>query len=248
MNDLIKVNKNEQGDFRVSARQLYDALGVSKNTRFSRWFEMNSKQLIENEDFWSVLISTQQNQYGGLKTIQDYSLTIEAAKHIALMSGTQKGSEIRSYFIEVENEYKALINNPAYQMAMGLQASQKLIEQKDQLIAELKPKALFAEAFESTDSLISVGDMAKVIKQNGFDIGQNKLFEWLRENGYLIKRPGLDYNSPTQRSMKLGLFFIKETVIHRSNGISLKKTVKVTGKGQKYFVKKFSEIKEGAAS
>ena len=105
---------------------------------------------------------------------------------------------------------------------------------------ENKPKVLFADAVSVSQTSILVGDLAKIIKQNGVDIGANRLFAWLRDNGYLIKRKGNDYNMPTQYSMDLGLFEVKETAITRGDGhTSISKTPKVTGKGQQYFVNKF---------
>ena len=103
-----------------------------------------------------------------------------------------------------------------------------------------KPKVLFADAISASHSSILVGELAKLLRQNGVDIGQNRLFAWLRDNGYLIRRTGTDYNMPTQRAMDMDLFSIKETAITRSDGsITISKTVKVTGKGQQYFVEKF---------
>ncbi|EKQ11580.1 phage antirepressor protein [Lacticaseibacillus casei A2-362] len=104
----------------------------------------------------------------------------------------------------------------------------------------MKPKALFADAVATSHTTILVGDLAKMIKQNGVDIGAKRLFAWLREQGYLIKRIGADYNSPTQRAMELGLFEVKETAISHSDGhVTVQKTPKVTGKGQQYFINKF---------
>ncbi len=107
-------------------------------------------------------------------------------------------------------------------------------------IEEQKPKVLFADSVETSKSSVLIGELAKIIKQNGHDIGQNRLFEWLRTNNYLISRKGTDYNMPTQKSMNLELFEVKETSITHSDGhISISKTPKVTGKGQVYFVNKF---------
>lgn len=107
------------------------------------------------------------------------------------------------------------------------------------------PKVIFADAVSVSQTSILVGDLAKILKQNGIEIGANRLFSWLRENGYLIKRWGMDFNMPTQRSMNLGLFAIKETVITHSDGhTSISKTTKVTGKGQQYFIAKFLSEKE----
>lgn len=236
MEQIIKINTNEEGEARVSARELYDALNVSKNTRFSRWFETNSKQLIEDEDYRGVLTSTPQNQHGGVQQLQDYALTIDAAKQIAMMSGTPKGREVRMYFIQVEKVW----NSPDQIMARALQISKMKLEHKDKLIAEMTPKALFADAVSASQTSILVGELAKLLKQNGVEMGAKRLFVWLREKGYLIKRKGTDYNMPTQRSMELGLFEIKEHSHINSNGVNVTtKTPKVTGKGQQYFINKF---------
>lgn len=132
-------------------------------------------------------------------------------------------------------------------MAKAVLVAQSTIRQRDQRIKELesdvaaaKPKVLFADAVSASDSTILIGDLAKILKQNGHPIGQKRLFIWMRENGYLIKRQGADYNSPTQRAMELGLFKIKETAITHADGhVSVSKTTKVTGKGQEYFINKF---------
>lgn len=124
-------------------------------------------------------------------------------------------------------------------MAKAILLAQKTIEGQKAQIAEMTPKALFADAVSASSTSILVGDLAKLIRQNGMDIGQNRLFDWLRNNGYLIKAKGMSWNMPTQRSMDMGLFEVKETSITHSDGhISVNKTVKVTGKGQIYFVNK----------
>jgi anti-repressor protein len=103
-----------------------------------------------------------------------------------------------------------------------------------------KPKVIFADSVTTSNTCILVGELAKILKGNGVNIGQNRLFEWLRENGYLVNRKGTDYNTPTQKSMDLGLFKIKETTVIRSDGhIQISKTPKITGKGQIYFTNKF---------
>ena len=124
-------------------------------------------------------------------------------------------------------------------IAKALMVAQKTIENKNKLIEELKPKAIFADAVSASHTSILVGELAKILKQNGVDTGQKRFFEWLRDNGYLIKRKGSDYNMPTQKSMDQGLFEIKETTINHSDGhISISKTPKITGKGQVYFINK----------
>lgn len=114
------------------------------------------------------------------------------------------------------------------------------LEQKDIQIKRLEPKALFADTVSASDDTILIGELAKILKGKGVNIGQNRLFKWMRDNGYLINRRGSDRNVPTQKSMEMGLFQIKETVINHPDGKpSIRKTPKVTGKGQRYFVNKF---------
>lgn len=116
----------------------------------------------------------------------------------------------------------------------------KHIARQNDRIATLEPKGIFADSVSASDTTILIGELAKIIKQNGTDIGQNRLFQWMRDQKYLIGRKGTDYNMPTQKAMKLGLFTIKETTINHSDGhVSISKTPKVTGKGQIYFVNKF---------
>lgn len=124
-------------------------------------------------------------------------------------------------------------------IAKALLMSQKIIDEKQKVIERMAPKAIFADAVAASDSSILVGELAKILKQNGVDIGQNRLFDWLREHGYLIKY-GSSYNMPTQRSMELGLMRIKETAVTHSDGhVSVSKTVKITGRGQEYFINLF---------
>lgn len=139
-------------------------------------------------------------------------------------------------------------------MARALLMAQKTIENNKARISQLesdndrmRPKEIFADAVAASDQTILIGDLAKLIKQNGYDIGQKRLFEWLRQNGYLIKRKGADYNSPTQRAMEMGLFRVKETAITRPDGHTMvNKTTKVTGKGQQYFLNIFLTIDKEA--
>lgn len=131
--------------------------------------------------------------------------------------------------------------NPAEAARAWAEQFEKCNKAEQQLKAA-EPKVIFADAVSASDTTILIGDLAKLIKQNGHAIGQKRLFQWLRENGYLIKRQGADYNSPTQYAMELGLFKIKETAITHSDGhVTVSKTVKVTGKGQQYFINKFAD-------
>lgn len=125
-------------------------------------------------------------------------------------------------------------------MAKALIEAQSVLAAKDKQIEEMKPKVVFADAVATSHTSILVGELAKILKQNGIDMGQKRLFAWLREKGYLIKRQGTDYNMPTQKAMELGLFEIKEGSYVNGSGVNITtKTPKVTGKGQQYFINKF---------
>lgn len=134
------------------------------------------------------------------------------------------------------------LTSPDFLIRLATQLKEEK-EQRKQLEAKVeqdKPKVLFADSVSASKSSILVGELAKILKQNGVDTGQFRLFAWLRENGYLIKREGSDYNMPTQKSAEMGLFEVKQTIITHSDGhITTNKTPKVTGKGQVYFINKF---------
>lgn len=135
-----------------------------------------------------------------------------------------------------------MIASPEFGIKL-LSALKEEREQRAKLESKVEadaPKVLFADAVSASKTSILVGELAKLLKQNGVEIGQHRLFRWLRENGYLIRRNGSDFNMPTQKSMDLGLFTVKETAITHSDGtVTVSKTTKVTGKGQQYFIQKF---------
>ncbi|MEJ7541108.1 phage antirepressor KilAC domain-containing protein [Staphylococcus intermedius] len=235
---MFEIQEKENGEIAISARELYSALNIKK--RFSEWAKTNLKHFKEDRDFTSVLSSTVVNN-GAIRQLNDYALTLDVAKHIALMSGSKKGFEFREYFIQVEKAW----NSPEMVMQRALKIANNTIYQLEAKIERDKPKIVFADAVATTKTSILVGELAKIIKQNGVNIGQRRMFEWLRQNGYLIKRKGVDYNMPTQYSMERELFEIKETTISHSDGhTSISKTPKVTGKGQQYFVNKFLKEEE----
>lgn len=125
-------------------------------------------------------------------------------------------------------------------LSKALLVANSKIDEKNRQIERMRPKEIFADAVAASRTSILIGELAKMLRQNGIEIGQNRLFTWLRDNGYLIKRNGNDYNMPTQKAMEKGLFEIKETVISHSDGHStVNRTPKVTGKGQQYFINKF---------
>ena len=125
-------------------------------------------------------------------------------------------------------------------LALAVLEAQKTIEAQTAEIERMKPKEIFADAVAASRTSILIGDLAKLLRQNGVETGQRRLFDWLRENGYLIKRKGSDWNMPTQRSMELGLFEVKESTVNNPDGsVRTNRTTKVTGKGQQYFINKF---------
>lgn len=234
MNEVIKVTVNDNHEPIVSGRQLHEALGVNSN--YTTWFDrMTDYGFTENEDY--VLLSNFGNQTGrGGHNKVDHIIKLDMAKEIAMIQRTDKGKEVRQYFIQVEKDF----NSPEKIMARALLMADKKVHRLEAQIEADRPKVLFADAVSASHTSILVGELAKLISQNGYKIGANRLFSWMRENGYLIKRKGSDWNMPTQRSMDLKLFEIKETNVQHADGhITVNKTPKVTGKGQQYFINKF---------
>ena len=240
--ELIKVEIKNDTQV-VSARELHKGLKLKK--QFTDWVKQNFNIFIENEDFTFTPRSVNMPN-GGTKTVKDYAITVSMAKELAMMSRTEKGKEYRKYFLELERKW----NDPQEVVKRGyaiLQNENAKLRIENQ---QLKPKALFADSVATAKTAILIGELAKIIKQNGVDkltvggkeiaMGPNNFFKWLRENNYLISRKCTDYNSPTQKAMKLGLFEVKETVRTLPDGhTTIDKTTKVTGKGQIYFVNKF---------
>ena len=231
MNKIINVTLNDSHEPVVSARDLYQALEVTD--RFGRWFErMLAYGFEEDVDYLGREIFHTQAK----KNIQDYILKLDMAKEIAMLQRNEKSKQVRQYFIQVEKDF----NSPEKIMARALlMADQKVHKLEAQIEAD-RPKVLFAEAVSASHTSILVGELAKLLKQNGVDMGANRLFNWLRAHGYLIKRNGRDWNMPTQKSVEMGLIRVKETNITHADGhITVSKTPLVTGKGQQYFINKF---------
>ena len=235
MNEIIKVNYDNDRPT-VLARDLHQFLEVG--SEFSHWFKrMCEYGFSEGTDFSPFLTES-----SGGRPAQDAQLTIEMAKEICMLQRNERGKQARQYFIQLEKDW----NSPEKVMARALQIADKKIKRLEMQIEEDKPKVLFAGAVETSKSSILIGELAKIIKQNGIKIGPIRLFDWMRQNGYLIRRNGSDYNMPTQRAMEMGLFEIKETsIVHADGHTSISKTPKVTGKGQVYFVDLFLSGKAG---
>lgn len=169
-----------------------------------------------------------------------YMITRDGFSLLAMGFTGTKALEWKLKYIEAFNQIEKEWNSPEKVMARALKLADQRIHSLSTQIQQDKPKVIFADAVSASHTSILIGDLAKLIKQNGVEIGQKRLFAWMRDNSYLIKRQGSDYNMPMQRYMEQGLFEIKETAITHSDGhISISKTVKVTGKGQLYFINKF---------
>ena len=233
-NQLVPVQENDNGEVVVSGRMLHEALEIK--TRYNDWFErMIGYGFEENQDFIAITQKRVTAQ-GNVSNYVDHVIKLDMAKEISMIQRSEAGKKARQYFIQVEKHW----NSPEMIMKRALQIADKKIVSLEEKIEADKPKTIFADAVAASKTSILVGELAKLLKQNGVEIGQKRLFQYMRENGFLIKRKGTDYNMPTQYSMERGLFEIKETSIQHSDGhISINKTPKVTGKGQQYFINKF---------
>ena len=220
----------------MSARELHKELNIAG--RFSRWFEQMSEYgFEENVDYTSVQNCTEVQNNGGIQVreLQDYRITLDMAKEIAMLQRNEKGKEIRRKLIELEKAW----NSPEKVMARALDIAHKTIANLQIENEEMKPKALFADTVAASDSSILVGQEAKLISQSGCKMGQNRFFAWLRENGYLCSK-GENYNMPTQKSREMDLIEIKiRTVTNPDGSVRETKTPVITGKGQIYFINKF---------
>lgn len=244
-NDMLPVLENEQGEKFVNARELHKQLLVGKV--FGAWIKekINSYGFIEKEDFIPFL---EKSNFGRPKT--EYLLTLDTAKELAMVQSNEMGRAIRKYFIEVEKQARKLATEyPTYSYMIDdpVARAKKWIEEQEEKqaalrqIEEQKPKVLFADAIQTSKNSILVKDLATLLKQKGLNIGQNRLFEWLRDSGYLLCK-GSYYNKPSQKAMNLELFEMKTHIHTDSNGMMVTRyTPKVTGKGQVYFMNKLLE-------
>lgn len=201
----------------------YKACRETRHSTLWKGSDYSNKKLINESGLYSLVLGSK----------------LESSKRFKRWVTKEILPNIRKHGMYATEE---LLDNPD----LLIQAATKLKEEreKNRLLQEqnkaMKPKALFADAVASSDQSILVGELAKLLKQNGVKTGEKRLFQYLRDNGYLIKRQGSDHNLPTQRSMELGIMEIKETVINKPNGdVKINKTTKITGKGQTYFIDKF---------
>lgn len=210
---------------------------------------MKEYGFVENTDF--VLVSQKcetNNPKNPITEITDHAIKLDMAKEIAMIQRNEKGKEVRQYFIQVEKDY----NSPEKIMARALKIAETKLNvlqlentQQKQLIEQQKPKVLFAESVETSKNSVLINELAKILKQNGYEIGEKRLFAKLRDEGYLIKQKGENWNLPTQKAMEKDLFEVKKTTISKPDGSTITRTTtKVTGKGQVYFVNKFLKSME----
>lgn len=243
--ELLRINyESEQPT--VSARELHEGLEIK--TAFKDWFpRMTAYGFEKNQDF--ILVAQKRatnNPKNPITTYNDYQISIDMAKQICMIQRTEKGKQYRQYFLDLEKAW----NTPEQVMARALKIANneidKLKADNKVLIADterMKPKEIFTDAVESSRTSILIGDMAKLICQNGHEIGQNRLFEWMRQNDYLIKSGG-SKNMPTQKAMEQKLFEVKErTVVNPDGSVRITRTTLVTGKGQIHFINKFARMK-----
>lgn len=232
---LIQTRFNESNEVVVSGRELHEFLEVKSN--YTTWFErMCEYDFQENEDY--VLLSNFGNQTGsGGHNKQDHALKLDMAKEIAMIQRSDKGKQARKYFLEIERKW----NSPEMVMKRALEFANQQVALMEKRMEEQKPKVQLAEAIGNSETLILVRELAKILKQSGHDTGEKRLYKWLRDNGYLVKARGTDYNMPTQKSTDMDLFKLVESVSVTVKGMRANKTAKVTGKGQQYFVAKFNK-------
>ena len=235
MDNLIPVNY-ETDQPCVSARDLYEQLNIK--TAFKDWFpRMCEYGFEEGKDFCSKM-----SESTGGRPSKDADISIDMAKQICMIQRSPEGKQIRQYFLDLEKAWNTPEQIFARALKMADRTIDKLKTEKAALIEDnerMKPKEIFADAVTASKDSILIGDLAKILKQKGIDIGQNRLFQKLRNNGYLIQRRGPSWNMPTQKNMEMGLFEVEERTITNPDGMTkIRKTTKVTGKGQQYFINK----------
>jgi anti-repressor protein len=239
MYELIKVTENN-GKQAVSARELYENLGYAVQ-HWAGWYSkniVNNQFAIENEDYTELPLSG--------RSI-DFALSIDFAKKICMLARTEAGEKIRNYFIEVErrfNKQPLIPQSLPEALRLAADLAEKVQERERQLEAA-KPKIAFAEAVAGSSNSILIRELAKLIAQNGYDIGQDRLFEWLVQKNFIIRKRRwsatkgqyLNEYEPSQLAINMGILESSERVIgDGNNGTFTKITVKVTGKGQEYLV------------
>lgn len=248
MTELIQISTNQDGRPAVSGRELHEFLGVKKD--FTDWakIQVERASLIEGQDY-EVFLLKGVNPHGGRPSV-DYIFSIAASKEICMMSGCERGKQARQHFIECERKLQtfqkaptAITGNDLIKIGQEMNRLNQRLVVAEQKIEADKPKVLFADAVTASSTSISVAVLAKMICQNGFEIGEKRLFAWLRKNGYLCNCGG-QRNIPTQRAIKAGLFEIETRRYKSNDGRPIAYEIAlVTRKGQIYFLNRFHRDK-----
>lgn len=241
-NDLFEVGaKVEGGEVLFDAEQVAKCLGivdVKNGAQYVRWNRVNSYLPFNSPHVAKGDLIPEPLVYKlAFKASNDVAEKFQDWLAIDVLPSIRKHGAYMT-----DNTLEKALTSPDFliQLANKLKEEQTLRLQAEETVKKQQPKVLFANAVETSESSVLIGELAKIIKQNGVGIGQKRLFDWLRDNGYLIKKKGEEYNNPTQKSMELGLFEIKKRPIVNPDGsVRVTKTPKVTGKGQIYFVNKF---------
>ncbi|HBG0652425.1 TPA: phage antirepressor KilAC domain-containing protein [Clostridioides difficile] len=257
MKNLTIIKQNNQ--FLVESREVAELIEKKHDNllRDIRGYKkiLEDSSNLKSQDFFieSTYINTQN------KIQPCYLLTKKGCDMVANKMTGEKGIIFTAIYVtkfeEMERELKeqqpklpTTYKEALQQLLIEVEEKEQLQlenQEKDKVIQLQQPKVLFADSVASSDNSILVGELAKLLRQNGIDTGQNRLFDWLRNNGYLIKRKGEDYNTPTQKSVDLGVIETKEgTRVHPDGHTSITKTPKITGKGQIYFINKFKSSKQ----
>ena len=226
MNELFPIKYSDADEPKVSARELHKALGIEK--RFSAWFDVNSQGFVLGEDFTSVLSGTVVNN-GAYRELEDYDLPVDMAKHICLMSRTDKGKQCRQYLIDLEKAW----NTPEQVMARALKIANKSIEDLKIKITEQKPLVDFAVHVSQSKDTIGMEEMAKIAKDENINIGRNRLIKWLKEKKILQNN-----NTPYQTYIERGYFEVVEVKKDTVYGARVFPKTVITGKGQIWIVEK----------
>ena len=221
----------------VNARELHAFL--ENRDMFANWIKDRIEQygFVENQDFVRYLENSKK-PLGGRPSME-YALSLDMAKELSMVERTAKGKQARQYFIDCEKRLSGSLNAIPQTLSEALRLAADLADEKAALLAEQQrnaPKVAFAEAVSHANDTILIRDLAKVLRQNGVDTGEKRLFARLREQGYLTLQ-----NMPTQRAMDMGLFWVSESVIALPEGDKVRFTTRVTGKGQMYFLSKFRQ-------
>lgn len=240
MNELIKIETNENLEPIISGRELHEKLGV--NSHYKDWIRrMLDYGFTENTDYMVVAQKRASNEIKGFTEYTDHFLKLDMAKEICMLQRNEKGKQFRKYFIQVEKDF----NSPEKIMARALNIADRTlatlnvkVKQLENKIEEDRPRVSFAETIEKSSDSILIREFSKILANEGIHIGQNKLYSLLREWGYIIKNS----TEPTQKAVQQGLFKINERVIKSVKGDLLSRTTMLTGKGQLFLLDKIKRM------